>query len=489
MRALAQDPRRPLPDGARHGGRDLARALPEARARRRRGGRGDASRSCVDARRDVARAVAARRRSQAIRWPLGAMGSAARAPSARPPALGLRRRRAPTADAKAHPARLAREVRHVAVVTLQLHGFASSSAGSGPAASARAADKIRAMLDDIAYKRGARFDRGRPTTAARALVGLMANPARAAADAAWLAHRRARSARRRVRRSPVTPVRASIGIVRGIASGRARSARAPRAPRAARAGQPPRGPCSASERRSDAPGSRAASTAWCGAISAGATRRPSSSAPRRATRCRRRCASTRSSGRSRAKSAWPSSRSRRTICRARRREGRSARRLSTARSSRPRARSSSPRHRRRDGHRQDGARRDVPLRAAARRARAARRVLAGADRASVRRRERVRARSARASPPSNRSTRSSAHRATARPLAHRRARPSSSRRAWPSSSPGKRSASGDDDRRRLPAQARSSPACATCSRRSPAGSRSSSSSRACSGPTARASSS
>ena len=76
---------------------------------------------------------------------------------------------------------------------------------------------------------------------------------------------------------------------------------------------------------------------------------------------------------------------------------------------RPAARSCRARHRRRDGHRQDGAGRHVPLRAAARCARAARRVLAGAHRAPLRHRERVRARRDRRRPPSKRSTRSTSH--------------------------------------------------------------------------------
>ena len=113
--------------------------------------------------------------------------------------------------------RLAREVRHVAVVTLRLHGFSTLERWVGQAGVARAADKIRATLDDIAYKRGARFT-WEANYSARALVGLMANPTRAAADAAWLAldvHEALAGASEDL----VTPVRASIGIVRGVASG------------------------------------------------------------------------------------------------------------------------------------------------------------------------------------------------------------------------------------------------------------------------------
>jgi serine/threonine protein kinase/tetratricopeptide (TPR) repeat protein len=113
--------------------------------------------------------------------------------------------------------RMAREVRHVAVVTLKLHGFSTLERWVGPAGVAKATDKIRATLDNIAYKRGAVFTWD-TNQSARALVGLTANPARAAADAAWLAidvHEALAGASEDL----VTPVRASIGIVRGVASG------------------------------------------------------------------------------------------------------------------------------------------------------------------------------------------------------------------------------------------------------------------------------
>jgi tetratricopeptide (TPR) repeat protein len=110
---------------------------------------------------------------------------------------------------------LSREVRHVAIVTLTLHGFSTLERWVGAAGVSRAADKIKATLDDIAYKRGARFV-WEPDYTARALVGLSANLARAATDAAWLAldvHEALAGASEDL----VTPVRASIGIVRGMA--------------------------------------------------------------------------------------------------------------------------------------------------------------------------------------------------------------------------------------------------------------------------------
>jgi tetratricopeptide (TPR) repeat protein len=149
---------------------------------------------------------------------LGMMGSTVfpPLPTAPPPLPSDKKGADESKDKKGAP-RMAREVRHVAVVTLKLHGFATLERWVGQAGVARAADKIRATLDDIAYKRGARFT-WEQNYSARALVGLMANPARAASDAAWLAldvHEALAGASEDL----VTPVRASIGIVRGVASG------------------------------------------------------------------------------------------------------------------------------------------------------------------------------------------------------------------------------------------------------------------------------
>src|SRR6266542_1388690 len=146
---------------------------------------------------------------------LAALGTSALARSAQHSAPTEQTGTYPPSDKKP-PSRMAREVRHVAVLTLKLHGFPTLERWVGPLGVARAAEKIRATLNDIAYKRGARFTWD--TYTARALVGLMANPARAAADAAWLAldvHEALAGASEDL----VTPVRASIGIVRGVASG------------------------------------------------------------------------------------------------------------------------------------------------------------------------------------------------------------------------------------------------------------------------------
>ncbi|MEP7052090.1 MAG: protein kinase [Pseudomonadota bacterium] len=124
--------------------------------------------------------------------------------------------------------RAGREVRHVAVVTLRLHGFDQLATSVGKPQAARVLEQLRSTLGEVAFRRGARFAwdapltaAGEPSefaTAARALVGLMANPARAPIDALWLAidvHEVIRGA------SEDLPVglSASVGIVRGIATG------------------------------------------------------------------------------------------------------------------------------------------------------------------------------------------------------------------------------------------------------------------------------
>jgi tetratricopeptide (TPR) repeat protein len=141
-------------------------------------------------------------------------------------------------------ARVVREVRHVAALVLRIQGLAELVAARGEAEARARFAAIRAILDDIAYKRGAvlvwessglepsahdgspdqraaaegpRSHRSNVVTA-RAVVGLMANPSRAAADAAWLAvdvHEALAGASEDF----PAPLLASIGIVRGIASG------------------------------------------------------------------------------------------------------------------------------------------------------------------------------------------------------------------------------------------------------------------------------
>ena len=122
--------------------------------------------------------------------------------------------------------RAGREVRHVAVVRLRLIGFAKLSEALGAAHAARFFDRLRSILDEIAWKRGGRWswDALRAGAdfaqepSATAVVGLLANPARSSADAASLAvdvHDVIQGASDDV---PV-PIQATVGIVRGIATG------------------------------------------------------------------------------------------------------------------------------------------------------------------------------------------------------------------------------------------------------------------------------
>jgi serine/threonine protein kinase/tetratricopeptide (TPR) repeat protein len=121
------------------------------------------------------------------------------------------------------------EVRHVAIMSLELHGTEQLVEAAGANDGARFIEQLQATLGEIAFKRGARLvwhkeraivgEHLIPKGGATAVMGLMANPARAAADAAWLAvdiHEAIAGA------CDDTPVelQASIGIVRGIATGR-----------------------------------------------------------------------------------------------------------------------------------------------------------------------------------------------------------------------------------------------------------------------------
>jgi serine/threonine protein kinase/tetratricopeptide (TPR) repeat protein len=119
--------------------------------------------------------------------------------------------------------RTGREVRHVAVVTLRLHRFPQLLAELGENRARRFIDQLRAILSEIAYKRSCHWawaaadDDGMSLTA-RAVLGLTANAAHASADAAWLAvdsHEAIVGACNDLS----TTLMASIGIVRGIASG------------------------------------------------------------------------------------------------------------------------------------------------------------------------------------------------------------------------------------------------------------------------------
>lgn len=125
--------------------------------------------------------------------------------------------------------RQGQEVRHVAIVSLQLHGTEQFVEAAGANDAARFIEQLQQTLGEIAFKRGARLawhqdraavgDHLLPSGGAMAIVGLMANPARAASDAAWLAIDIHEAIQGACDDAPVE-LQASIGIVRGIATGR-----------------------------------------------------------------------------------------------------------------------------------------------------------------------------------------------------------------------------------------------------------------------------
>lgn len=126
--------------------------------------------------------------------------------------------------------RQGREVRHVAVVTLRIHEVDELARAIGRSPALRVLEQLRAVLDEIAFKHGARWSweslkaddadtHSTVATKARAVVGLLANPARAAADAAALAVDVHETIQGACDDLPIALV-ASLGIVRGIATGR-----------------------------------------------------------------------------------------------------------------------------------------------------------------------------------------------------------------------------------------------------------------------------
>ena len=101
--------------------------------------------------------------------------------------------------------------------TLRLEGLQALESAQGRAAALRNEHSIRALLDDIGFRRGAVWS-WQDASSARAVVGLMENPSRAAFDAASLAidvHEALAGASEDL----PAELRAAIGIVRGIASG------------------------------------------------------------------------------------------------------------------------------------------------------------------------------------------------------------------------------------------------------------------------------
>jgi serine/threonine protein kinase/tetratricopeptide (TPR) repeat protein len=113
----------------------------------------------------------------------------------------------------------AREVRHVAIVTLRLvPGLQNGGIDeTEKRALGRALERSRSMLGDMAYKRGMRWV-WTGDFEARAIAGLGAKPAKAASDAAWLAVE-THEAIQGIKDDLPSPIGASLSIVRGIASG------------------------------------------------------------------------------------------------------------------------------------------------------------------------------------------------------------------------------------------------------------------------------
>ncbi len=120
--------------------------------------------------------------------------------------------------------RAGREVRHVAIVSLRLHQLDALREALGVARTGRLVERLRATLEEIAFKRGSTWTwskgdpLGEPVQTAQAVIGLMANPSGAAANAAWLAVDVHEAIQGACDGLPVH-LQASVGIVRGIAAG------------------------------------------------------------------------------------------------------------------------------------------------------------------------------------------------------------------------------------------------------------------------------
>jgi serine/threonine protein kinase/tetratricopeptide (TPR) repeat protein len=121
--------------------------------------------------------------------------------------------------------RESREVRHVAVVRLRLHGLEDLSEARGAAEAQRVSERLRGILDEMAWKRGARWSWEARSdlavaTDAQAVVGLTQSSARAALDAARLAVDVHEALRAACDDEDAEQLEVSVGLVRGIAWGR-----------------------------------------------------------------------------------------------------------------------------------------------------------------------------------------------------------------------------------------------------------------------------
>ena len=135
-------------------------------------------------------------------------------PTDRARAISIRRRSEPAGPVSKRSE--AREVRHVAIVTLRLVPKDALDEQQRKAL-VRALERSRAMLGDMAYKRGMRWV-WTGDLEARAIAGLGAKPAKAASDAAWLAVE-THEAIEGIKDDLPEAIGSSLSIVRGIASG------------------------------------------------------------------------------------------------------------------------------------------------------------------------------------------------------------------------------------------------------------------------------
>lgn len=139
----------------------------------------------------------------------------------------------PTGPGHVRPRRVreaGREVRHVVIATMRLHGLVELEKEIGATGAAHFLELLKRTLDEIAFKRSARWTweaqqsvgsggDARPSAAARAVVGLTASPSRAPLDAAWLACDVHEAIAGSLDDLSVE-VHASMAIVRGVATGR-----------------------------------------------------------------------------------------------------------------------------------------------------------------------------------------------------------------------------------------------------------------------------
>lgn len=122
--------------------------------------------------------------------------------------------------------RQGREVRHVALVALRIHGHEELEQAIGPSQALSLGHQLRKTFDNMAYRRNThwKWQQGSATTGislrrAQAVVGVMANPTHAVTDAAGLAVEIHEALEGACDGYPAS-LRASVAIVRAVAEGR-----------------------------------------------------------------------------------------------------------------------------------------------------------------------------------------------------------------------------------------------------------------------------